>query len=258
MFNKSSFLRMTLMAVAVALLVFLGASTRLAPWRDKTASAILPVLSFLRTSADFLRTLAGGTAQAEIEALRNERNSLLAEAARWKDALSENEALRQALAMRKTGESGVIVAKVVGFFREGRSEFVTLDRGTESGVAEGDIVVNRERVLAGAVVGVGAGFSRVLLLTSPSRSIDVTIGNIKAIAKGNNSRELMVELVPPDAEVEVGDIVRPSLRASSGQGGIIIGTVREVKRAENEVFKSVKAFHLFDPAEDNVLILSGE
>ncbi|MBI2055422.1 MAG: rod shape-determining protein MreC [Candidatus Sungbacteria bacterium] len=255
MLNKNSLLRMALMAVAVTLLVFLGASARFDPWRSRATSAIVPVLSFLRSSADFLRTLVGG---AEIEALTNERNLLLAKEARWKDALSENEALRQALAMRKTGESGVIVARVVGFFREGRSEFVTLDRGTESGVAEGDIVVSQSRVLAGTIVSVGIGFSRVLLLTSPSKSVDVVVGDIKAIAKGNNSRELIIDLVPPDAEVKIGDAVRPALRASSGQGGIIIGVVREVKRAENEVFKSVKAFHLFDPAEDNVLILSEE
>lgn len=181
---------------------------------------------------------------------------MLGEIARRDEAWRENEVLRQALALREKGEEGVIPAKVIGFFREGREEFLLLDRGTASGIAAGDIVLSRTRIYGGVISAAGVNFSRATLLSSASESADVLVGTtLRAIARGNNSRELIIDLVPQDAVIKAGDLVVASPRVTGGRTALVVGEVREAKQAENEVFKAVRAMHLFDPAIDDVLVI---
>ena len=182
---------------------------------------------------------------------------MLAEIARREDDRRENEVLREALALRKEGETGVIAAKTIGFLREGRDEFLLLNRGTSDGVSIGDLVIDKNRVLGGTVVGLSPRSSRAILLSSASRSTDVFIqgANLRAIARGANSRELIIDLVPQDAEVKVGDLARASSRSSAGRASLLVGEIRESRQSENDAFKTVRALAIFDPAEEEVLIL---
>lgn len=192
-----------------------------------------------------------------IHALEEERVKLLAEIARAEDDRRENEVLREVLALRKEGEAGVITAKTVGFFREGRDEFLLLNRGTSEGISVGDLVIDKNRALGGSVVGVSLHSSRVILLSSASRSTDVFIqgANLRALARGDNSRQLIVDLVPQDAEVKVGDLLRASSRSSAGRASLLVGEIRESRQSGKEAFRTVRALHIFDPAEEEVLIL---
>lgn len=256
MLARNSFLKVAVIGAVTAVLVFLSAGDAAKSWREKTSSWAIPLFRRANVAANSLKDLLWGPSRRRLEALEEERVRLLVEVARGQEALAENDTLRQALALKQAGEEGVIAARVVGFLRAGRDEFIALDRGTDSGVSVGDVVTDKNGALGGTILATGVGFSRVSLLSSPSRSIDVVVAdNLKAIARGNNSRELIIDLVPASAEVKVGDIVRPSLRATGGRRGLIIGEVREAKQAENAVFKSVKALHLFDPASEEVLVL---
>ncbi len=252
----SRFLSLIFLAVLLALFILVGGARFFSPWRSRIAGSVTPILSSFSSLADKLRTLLGGPTAEKVRALEEERVRLLAEVARRDGMADENAILREALALRREGVEGAIPARVIGFFREGRDEFLIINRGVESGVASGDIVLNRARVFGGQVVDSGSGFARVALASSPSRSVDVSVSDkLRAVARGNNSRELVIERVPRDAEVKSGDLVRVSSRSVSGQDSFLIGEVREVHQAENEVFKTVRAVHLFDPAEDSALIL---
>lgn len=244
------------LAVTVGLLVFLGQSAMLASWRGRFSSTLVPILSWASRGAEKAHTWLGGASGEKLRELEGERERLLGEVARRDEVMRENETLREALALRKEGEEGVIPAKIVGFFRQGRDEFLLLDRGAENGIAPGDLVLNKNRVLGGAVVEAGSGFARVMLLTSPSKGTDVIAGNdLRVIAKGNNNRELIIDLVPQDAGIKSGDLVTASPRATGRKITLVVGEIREVRQAENEVFKTVRALHLFNPADGNVLVL---
>ncbi len=253
---KRSITRAAIAIVTIGLLVFLTRSQALRPWRSRATDLVIPLLSVSRQAGERMSGWAGGASRKRIRVLEEDRNRLAAEVARKDEALRENEILKEALALKQAGELGVIPAKVVGFFRQGRDEFLLLDHGADGGIAVGDIVLNQHRAFGGTVVETGEHFSRVMLLTSPSRNIDVLIGeNLKAIARGDNNRELVINLVPQDAEVSIGDVITASPRATGGRASIVVGEVREVKQAENEVFKSVRAIHLFDPESNDVLVL---
>ncbi len=249
-------MRAALVVIAGAFLVVLGAAGLARPVRDVVVGGAVSVLAVVhRASAWVSDGLGGG--KARIGALERERGELLARIGLLEAVRQENETLRAALSLRDEGEAGALPAAIVGFLREGRDEYLLLDKGTQDGIGIGDIVVDRNRVLGGTVVSVGQRFARVILLSSASRSTDIVLpaSDLRAIARGNNARELIIDLVPQDSEVTIGDIVLAAPRATGGRRSLVVGEIREVKKAEHEVFKSVRAVQLFDPFGDDVIVL---
>lgn len=240
-------------AVAAAALLA-GAGATLS---GAAARAMLPALAAIGRATDRAQGWMSGATAKRLAGLESERRGLLAEVANREEFKRENELLYATLALRREGESAALPAGVIGVTREGRDEFLILDRGTAEGASVGDIVVDSQRILGGTVVEVSPHSSRAILLSSASRSIDVVIptSNLRAIARGANVRELIIELVPSGAEVAVGDLIVASPRATGGRRGLAVGRIREVRRSEQEVFKTVRATHLFDPAEEGVIIL---
>lgn len=257
MLTRKHILRGLFVFATIAILIFLAAGAAIRPWRERLLDWSSGTMAAIRAAGERLQGFIGGTRGERITALERERVELLAEIARREGIVRENETLRRALALAGEGEAGVLPASVIGVFREGREEFALLDRGTADGIGAGDLVTGANRALGGTVVAVEERTARVLLLSSPSRSIDVFIGaaNIRAIARGNNNRELVIELVPPDAAIEAGDLITASPRAAGGRSSLLVGEVREVRPAEHEVFQTVRAAHLFDPADTSVFVL---
>lgn len=257
MWFRRYFSRAALVVVVAAFFVFLGAASAVRPWRERLLERGAGAMAALRTLGERLAGLTGGSRGERLMRLERERVLLLAEIARRESTLRENETLRRALTLRDAGEAGVLPALIIGVFREGREEFVLLNRGTMEGIGVGDPVIGANRVLGGTVVAVGERSSRALLLSSASQSIDVFVGvsSVRAIARGNNNRELVIELVPPDAAIQPGDLITASPRSTGGRSSLLVGEVREIRPAEHEVFKAVRAVHLFDPSEDDVFVL---
>lgn len=254
--KKNLGIRVALFVIAGAFIVVLSAAGAVRPMRNWVLGAGVAAFDRAHRAAAWIRDVVGG-GKTRIGALERERAELLARIGRLEALRQENETLRAALSLRDEGEAGALPATVVGFLREGRDEFLLLDKGTRDGIGVGDLVVDRHRVLGGTVVSVGPRFARVILLTSASRSTDILLpaSDLRAIARGNNAGELIIDLVPRDAEVSVGDLVIASPRATGGRRSLVVGEIREVKKAEHEVFKSVRAVQLFDPFGDDVLVL---
>lgn len=256
--GKNRIVRIGLVAAVAVLLIFLGRAPVFRPWRERLTGSITPLLFRIQAGARATMDALGGSRSERIRALEAERARLLAEIAGRDEVMRENEMLRAALKIREDGEQRAITSRVVGFLREGRDEFLVLDRGARDGIGVGNIVVDSNQALGGTIVEVGDRTSRMILLTSASRSVEVSLPriNLRAIARGNNSRELVIELVPNGADLKEGDLVVASPRATGGRP-LLIGEIREAAAAEHQPFKTVRAVHFFDPAADAVLILGG-
>ncbi len=247
MLNRNYFFKVMLVSVTLGLLVFLGAASFTRPLREH----VLDGFSYM------LRGLSRLSWHTDSAAFEHERVRLLQEIASRDEFRRENELLREALRLKSEGVAHPTPATVIGFLREGREEYLLLNRGSTDGVTLGDAVVSRDQVFVGTIASVAPRTSHVSLVTSPSRSTDVSLAGttIHAIAKGNNNRELVIDLVPQRSDLRVGDLLVASPRSSGLSRPILIGEIREVKETENEVFKFVRAVHLFDPSDDEVIIL---
>lgn len=182
--------------------------------------------------------------QAENESLRDENDRLkqqLTAAELSAGELQELERLSKALHYKGISDSGDIVsAKVVTMDGTNWMNIFTIDVGTESGVAEGDIVVNGDG-LVGRVTSCGKGWAKVHAIIDQSSKITFKVsGNLQMIGvvEGTVDGRLSGFMLDSNAKVAEGDRLQ-----TSGIGvfpeGIEIGKITKVKYDSDKQLQTV-------------------
>lgn len=161
-----------------------------------------------RTRASLLRQ--NESLRAEVRKL-TEENSLL------KDQAEQNIRLRRALDFKTAIALPVASAQIIGRDASGWFSTCTIDRGSRDGVRPG-YAVTSYLGLVGQVSGVSPTSSNVLMLSDSSSSVGAMVqrSRVNGICQGQNSDTLILNYMPIDADVEVGDIV-----VSSGIGNLV-------------------------------------
>ncbi len=220
--------------------------------------AFRPIQSTLDSVASSIASI--GTAINEIDRLRTDNEALRAEKARLEAENSrlaefgrENELLTGMLQLRAGFELKTTAAAVIA--RES-SEFrrtVTLDKGSNEGIAVGDVVVANGGALAGRVTAVGPESATVVLLTDGASTV---IGQLPSAATGEVEGHLADTLpmtqIDASAVIAVGDeVVTAGIELGSGvrspyPKGLVIGQVVDLKRDANDVVQTA----FLQPAAD--------
>ena len=222
------------------------------------------VLDFQREMGDAFRPIqgaldgaAGGIASiarsvSEIDRLgvdntqlRQDNARLEAENRRLDEIRRENELLTGLLQLRNGFAYETVAAQVVA--RES-SEFrrvVTLGKGTDDGIAVGDVVIAQGGTLAGRIVDAGSNFARVVLITDTSSSV---IGQLPSGGTGQVLGQLgsplTMEKIDSTERVEAGqEIVTAGIDLGGGvrspfPKGLLIGQVIDVRRDANAVVQT--------------------
>ncbi|MGB6601707.1 MAG: rod shape-determining protein MreC [Candidatus Cybelea sp.] len=136
-----------------------------------------------------------------------------------------------------------IEARVIGFPPENESRAVTIDKGFRAGVVR-DQGVLAAGGMVGRVAAVGPYSSSVLLATDYTSRIPAIVrrGRWWGIARGNLS-SVVVEYLPQDAPLRVGDVVVTG-EGRSFHSGVPIGTVRAIERGDGTLYQTavIKTF----------------
>jgi rod shape-determining protein MreC len=178
--------------------------------------------------------------------LRDENERLMAENERLQEIRRENELLTSLLQLRAGFEFQTAAASVIS--RES-SEFrrvVGLDKGTNAGIAEGDVVVAGGGALAGRVIDVGPDSATVVLLTDGSSTV---IGQLVSSAGtgqvvGQLGGVLLMEQIDSSETIALGDeVVTAGIELGGGvrspyPKGLLIGQVIDVRRDANDVVQT--------------------
>lgn len=161
----------------------------------------------------------------------------------------ENEQLREAAGFSRVIGRKVVPASAAGFFRSAGNEVLLIDQGSEAGIAAGNLVFSNGKIYVGRVVAAGKGRSEVLLPTSEMELMEVLFpaAGVRARAKGSSGGEVIIDFVPMDSAVGVGDIFEIAPGSEGGASGMFLGEVREAKDIPSSVFKSIRAIPLFYP-----------
>jgi len=156
---------------------------------------------------------------AEADKLQTENATLRETLAR----VPSREAVQNAAALYPTG----IPALVIGFDPENKSQVVTVNKGTRSGVTVDDGVVNADGVV-GRVIEADALSSKVLLITDYTSNLPAILQNGRwwGIATGTLTR-VNLHYVSQDAHLHVGDAVVTG-EGRSFHAGLLIGHVMTV------------------------------
>lgn len=191
--------------------------------------------------------------------LRQQLSELRAQTAKLQEFERENERLRGLLAIVDRTELLGPVARVIGMSLAGWANVVTLDVGSENGVAVGNPVVAGEGVV-GRVIAVHAQSSQVLPVIDPKSSVDALLqqSRLRGVLDGSGKDGGELRFVASREAVAVGDVVVTSGFDGVFPPGLVLGRIREVGEARQELFHRISVEPAVDMARlEQVMVVTG-
>ena len=174
--------------------------------------------------------------------LREERLRIRARLEKFAELESENRRLRDLLhSSAKVGDR-VLVAQLLAVDMNPFSRRVVLDKGASAGVAVGQSLIDSNGIM-GQVTEVNPFSSNALLITDPGHALPVQVNRtgLRAVAVGDAARNaLVLEHVPNNADVRVGDLVVTSGLGRRFPAGYPVGRVLEVARDRGQPFAGIR------------------
>ncbi len=199
----------------------------------------------LLASAQRIKDLEAKLAERELEVIKLEQQA------------KDTNKLRQLLNLKTHADRRVIAAEVVSRNPDNWFEQIIIDRGKLDHITMGSAVITGIGVV-GRVTSVSDHASVIRLLTDPDQKLGVLIPRIgiTGILSGHHQNPPVIDYVPINANVEIGDKV-----VCLGKGGTFpenhpVGTVIGVRRDNNATSTQIEvklAENCYDLSE--VLVL---
>lgn len=178
---------------------------------------------------------------AELEDLANR---LTVENLRLAEVETENEQLRSLLNFAQTVPAfsfrgGQIIARVIGGSASPFTHPIQIDLGEQHGIKQGMPVVT-DRGLVGRIFHVYSRSSDIMLITDPRSSVNVMTQGSRApgILRGRVGQLPVMELIPPEIEISVGDIIITSGLGGHFPKGLVAGQIVDVEKNDNLMFQT--------------------
>ena len=180
--------------------------------------------------------------------MKEELRFLKAENARLKEIAYENKILREQFKLSIDQKLQLISSYVIGRSSKNFSQYLLIDKGLDDGVEKGNPVITSGGILIGKVSEVSSGSAKVLLITDPSSVINAVIQETRAsgIVKGEYGLGLVMDMIPQNEEVNIGDTVITSAFGGDFPKGLLIGQIKEIRGSENQIFQKA----IIEPAAD--------
>jgi rod shape-determining protein MreC len=156
---------------------------------------------------------------------------------------NENKRLRELLGSDARDSARRMVAEVIAVASEPFSQQLVINKGTLSGVYEGQPVLDSNGII-GQVQDVGGNTARVLLLSDQSHAISLRSerNDIRVLAQGTGDiGRLELMFIPHSSDLQKGDLLM-----SSGLGGVFpegypVARISSIVRDESLPFATVFA-----------------
>ena len=216
--------------------------------RDIVSRVTLPLQRVLSGAGAALRQISGSfgdlaTLRSRNDELEKSVAELTVENLGLKEVEAENARLRKLLGFAQTNPSfdykgGQIVGRVVGSEPNSIIQSIVIDLGKANGIEPGMPVVT-ERGLVGRITDVYNNSSRVLLINDSNSSVNTLLQNsrLRGILRGRAGQQPIMDYLPQDNKVLVGDIVVTSGESGNFPAGVPVGQVVEVEQNDVEMFQ---------------------
>lgn len=231
-----------------------GAGGPLHALRSAVQSAATPFQSLGSTIEQpfdaLARTFQDANADTEtLTELRNRNAQLVAQLSELQVYKQENESLKAMLGLSSTLGTTGLAAQVISASQDGWTDTVVINRGSDDGVAL-DMPVTDGNCLVGQVCAVSSSSATVRLVTDPSFSASVAIGEAGAtgILSVSADSTVRVEYVSSSAQVSVGDAVSTSGLSDVYPKGLVVGTVVSVSTEASSLYCDIVVAPLYSVA----------
>lgn len=179
-------------------------------------------------------------------ALRRENERLAAENQRLLETQRENALLTGVLQLRNGFAYKTAAAEVIARESSEFRRLVTISKGTDADIAEGDVVIAEGGALAGRVIEVGPNYASVVLIIDQTSTV---IGQVQASGAtgevtGQLGGALIMSNIDSTEAIELGDeIVTAGIELAGGirspyPKGLLLGQVVDVRRDANSVVQT--------------------
>lgn len=225
-----------------------GIGFAFAPIQEALSSTTRGVVSVFETIAEIDRL------RKENQALDAENRRLRVENQQLEELLRENALLSDLLETRSnlafTSVAAQVVARDASTFRR----VISIDRGTDSGIGVGDVVIGSGAALAGRVIEVGPNFSRIVLISDTSSTVIGLVAPSGATGEvvGQLGGTLIMEKIAATDRISLDDqVVTAGIDLGNGirsafPKGLLIGRIVDVVRQPNAVVQTA----FLQPAAD--------
>jgi rod shape-determining protein MreC len=139
---------------------------------------------------------------------------------------------------RANPEYSYQAASVIGRDPSPFLHYVIINVGSNEGVLPGMPVVTNKG-LVGRVDAVIAEAARLQLVTDAASAINVRMqaSTTEAMLIGSTTSDLTIEMIPQDANIQVGDVVLTSGLGGNYPANILVGQVVSVRKMQSELFQ---------------------
>jgi rod shape-determining protein MreC len=239
-----------LLAVTLALMA-LSSNAYVLDLQRGVAFAFRPIQSAVDGVAASVSDVVGAlteidTLRLENERLREDNERLRNQNTRLEATKQENDQLTALLQLRSSLDFETVTARVIA--RES-SEFrrvVTIDQGTDDGLANGDVIVVAGGALAGRIIDTGRTSATVQLINDTESTVigQLTSGGATGDVVGQLGGVLVMRNIDATEEVQIGDeVLTAGLELSGGirspyPKGLLLGQVVDVQRDANAVVQT--------------------
>ncbi len=136
-----------------------------------------------------------------------------------------------------------MAAKVINASVNLRSNYITINVGSQNGIAR-DMAVFNAQGIVGIVKDVSANFSSVMSVLHKDTRVNCQLRKDGSygplIWDGNDYRYCLLTDIPTHAKIKVGDTVETSELSGIFPEGIMVGTIESYERRQNEPFYTAK------------------
>lgn len=233
--------------ICLGLMVYSGATGRSNPVSDGIGMVMAPLQKGVTKVANVISQgrayFEGYDALEEENAELKKKVSELEQKERDADiALEENDRLRSLLGIQERNRSFKLqTAEVIARSPGEWATTISLDKGSNQGIAVNDLVITEEGNMVGYVSNVAPTYCDVTTVidTNMQAGALVTRTREAAIAEGDytlmSEGNLRLSYLEPDSDVVIGDTVETSGRGGVFPKGIMIGTIERVVPEDNGI-----------------------
>ena len=214
----------TVLLVVTVLMMAFSSNPTVREFQNAIGFAFRPIQGALDSAAGSVASVAAAIVEIDRlridnAALRAENDLLTTEAARLEEIRRENDSLTALLQLRagfdfKTTATTVIARESSEFRR-----FVTISKGTDDGIVQGDVVMGEGGALAGRVVEVGSNYSKVILITDQTSTVigQLQTSGASGAVVGQLEGALLMTNIDSTETIELGaNLVVPPASAAGG------------------------------------------
>lgn len=246
--------------VSVSLvLMAISSSPGVSEFQNAMSFALRPVQGAIHTVADTVAGAIGAVGEiqqlhSDNAALRREVDRLTADNLRAKALEDENEQLTGLLQLQSSFKYQTTAAEIIARDSGETRRVVTISKGTDDGIAVGDVVIGEGGALVGRVTGAGPSFAAVTLISDGSSTVSGRTETSHAAGDvvGQLGGALIMQNIDSTEEIQDGEqVLTAGIELAGGirspyPKNLLIGVITDIKQDANSVVQTAYLQPLLD------------